>query len=249
MLSLVAPLLIAVGVFGTLLAAFFVGARFVSPAPDVKDDLGVIQGATLGIVGLVVGFSLSGATARFVDRQDLIVDEANAIGTAWLRADMLSDTARDNLKATLRRYAERRLNVAQGSGGSDELPLQAELSRLQREAWSIAAIDLRDRPQPSVLVLPALNDVFDLLSRRNAAADRHMPALTATLLFVSALLSAALMGYGHKTKPRSVRVAGISVVILIGGLIWATIDLDFPQRGLARISPQPLIDLLNTMPP
>jgi hypothetical protein len=247
MLSTLVPLLVALGVFGGLLIAFYIGATFFHSSAEVKDDFGVIQGATLGIVGLVVGFSLSGATGRFVDRQDLIVSEANAIGTAWLRADLLSESARDKLKATLKQYAESRLDLVHAADGEREATLQSGLAKLQADAWSIATADLRDRPQVGVLVLPPLNEVFDLLGKRNAVARRHMPLPTAALLFLSAALGAALLGHGQYHKPRSVRIAAMSVVLLIAGLIWATLDLDFPQRGLIRVSTEPLIDLLATM--
>lgn len=250
MLSTLIPFLVALGVFGGLLIAFYIGATFFhSSSDEAKDDFGVIQGATLGIVGLVAGFSLSGATGRFVDRQDLIVSEANAIGTAWLRADLLSESARDKLKTSLHHYTEARLELARGVETGREESIQSDLAKLQAEAWATATADLRERPQTGVLVLPALNEVFDLLGMRNAAARRHMPLPTAGLLFISAALGAALLGHGQYHKPRSVRIAAISVVLLIAGLIWATLDLDFPQRGLIRVSTQPLVDLLETMRP
>lgn len=250
MLSMLVPLLIAVGVFGGLLIAFYIGATFFhSSSEEVKDDFGSIQGATLGIVGLVIGFSLAGATGRFVDRQDLIVSESNAIGTAWLRADLLTDAARDKLKATLRTYAETRLELTGTTDAAREKSLQSDLAKLQADAWSTATGDVRDRPQLGMLVLAPLNEVFDLLGERNAVARRHMPLPTAVLLFLSAALGSALLGHGQYHKPRAVRVAAMSVVLLIGGLIWATLDLDFPQRGLIRVSTQPLVDLIATMTP
>lgn len=240
-------LLVAGLLFSGLLIAFRIGSRLGQISESDQQHLGVIQGATLGMIGLLIGFCFSGATSRFVDRQDILLNEANAIGTAWLRADLLEAAPRDQLRNLLVHYTRQRIELSEAIRASDGQRVLKELATLQAALWTTAMAGVESRPHTAVVVLPPLNDIFDLLGTRNAAVARHLPPLTLGIVCASVALCSALLGYGQSRKRRQIRLAALMVVLLIGAIIWVTIDMDFPSRGLIQISNQPLQDVLETI--
>lgn len=214
---------------------------------DEGTRLGPMQGAVLGLVGLLLGFSFAGAGSRFIDRQDLIVKEANAIGTAYLRADLLDEPQRADLRATLRRYTESRLAAMRALGGKNAQEVLAaafqEAEQLQSRMWKTATEGVAARPGSAVLVIPAVNDVIDIHSTRVASSNRHVPSLVLALLIGCSVVALATMSYGcGLTGRRRLSVTG-PVALLIGAALWTTLDMDYPRSGLIRISDAPLAAL------
>jgi cytochrome c biogenesis protein CcdA len=247
MVPVLIELLVAAVLIGTMLGAFLVGGRMGRVTDEDRQHLGVIQGATLGLLGLLVGFCFSGAMNRFLERQDLIVRESNAIGTAWLRADVLANEHRDQLRLLLREYAQARLNLSESASREEAAAAQVKLAALQKRMWAVAVQGVNERPGLVVAVLPPLNEVFDLLSTRNAAARRHIPVFALGLVLTSVLMGSLLLGYGQSHQRAAIRLAAAVVVVLMAGIVWATVDLDFPQRGLIQLDPEPLRAVLRDM--
>jgi hypothetical protein len=122
------------------------------------------------------------------------------------------------------------------------------LLSLQNDLWSTAIDGVKGQPQIAMLVLSPLNDVFDLLSTRNAAANRHLPRLGLGLVFFTVLLCALVLGYGQQERSWHIRLVTTFVVLLLGAVVWVIIDLDYPQRGLIKIHTEPLQAALDSLP-
>jgi hypothetical protein len=237
--------LVAAGLLALLLVAleggFRAGCRAVREGDTAASgQVGAVQGAVLGLLGLLLAFSFAAAGARFLERQDLIVAEANAIGTSFLRADLLDEPERSQLRAALERYTQHRLELsarlARGLQPSD----LAEIGRLHAGIWSAAVAGVRARPAAMVSVLPPVNEVIDLHSIRLAAGRKHLPSLVLGMLIASSALAVAVIGYGCGLAGRRRAPMTVSLALLIGAGLWITIDLDHPRGGLMRLSDAPL---------
>lgn len=194
------------------------------------------------MLALLLGFAFSGAMSRFIERQDIIVREANAIGSAYLRADLLPPIHRDAVRKSVRGYLDARLSLYQRAQDSDESVVRAEedLARHFAAAWESATEAAREAPLLASSTLDALNQATDLLAVRHAAAGRHLPAPVLTLLIGAALVSVASLGHGQAIHSGKSRATVVALALLIAGSLWVTIDLDFPQLGLIQITPAPL---------
>jgi hypothetical protein len=243
--------LIGLGVFGSLILAtelgYRIGRRRRTAAAD-EGPVGAVQGGVLGILGLLLGFSFAGAASRFVDRQDIVVQEANAIGTAVLRTDLLEDPHRTACRQALRRYLDLRIALFREFDDERFNRLLAECEELHKAMWA-AALGGGGRTSQTVVlsVLPPLNDVIDLHTTRLAAARRHMPTAVTVLLAVAAILAHGVIGYqaGVGGK-RNLGMTG-SLILLVGLALWATIDMDYPRVGFIQLNQTPLLDLQRSL--
>jgi hypothetical protein len=234
---------VAAGLLSGLLIAFEIGFRI---GRNAKGDdggsgqVGAIQGAVLGLLGLLLAFCFSGAAGRFLERQDLIVQEANAIGTSYLRADLLDDPHRSDLREALRAYAEHRIGVSHRLHQGLDSEHSAQVEQFHADLWRIASAGIDSKPGAMLGVLPPINDVIDLHSTRVAAGCRHLPMLVVALLIGCSLLALAVMGYGAAISGHRRASLTASLTILIGLSLWVTIDLDHPRAGLIQLSDEPL---------
>jgi hypothetical protein len=244
---------VCAALFGLLLASLETGFRVGRHAVRDADarasgQVGALQGAILGLLGLLLAFSFAAAGARFLERQDLIVDEANAIGTSFLRADLLDEPHRSELRAALRRYTEHRVQLsAQLRGGLPPSALQ-EIERLHARIWSAAIAGVDARPVSALAVLPPINEVIDLHATRLAAGRKHLPLLVLGLLIVCSALAVGVIGYGCGMGERRRAPMTVSLALLIGSALWITVDLDHPRGGLLRLSDAPLQTLMQSLP-
>ena len=240
---------LAGGLLVLLLAALELGYRAgVREARDTHPvagtQVGTVQGAILGLLGLLLAFSFAAAGTRFLERQDLITQEANAIGTAYLRADLLDGPHRAELRTALRGYTEHRISASR-TLHQDTLgtTVTAEVERLHAEIWRAASSGVADRPALALAVLAPVNDVIDLHATRVAAAQKHVPLPVLALLVACSLLSIAVIGYGNGLAgERSVPLAA-PLAMLIGFALCVTIDLDHPRAGVIRLNDAPLANL------
>ncbi|MCL4181243.1 MAG: DUF4239 domain-containing protein [Verrucomicrobia bacterium] len=216
-----------------------------------RAGLGAVEGAVFALMGLLVAFTFSGAASRFDQRRQLIVEESNAIGTAWLRLDLLSAEARTELRELFRQYLDRRL--AAYAKMPDVAAAMGELAKanaLQGGIWSRAVAACQESPGPlTAQVLPALNAMFDLASTRTAVTQMHPPGIIYIMLGALALMSSMLAGYAMSgSRARSwIHTLGFALIIAIS--VYVILDLEFPRTGLIRVdaADQLLIDLRRTM--
>lgn len=237
-------LALLVGLVLSVDAGFRVGRRSVRTreAPTTA-QLGAIQGATLGLLGLFLGFSFAGASGRFMERQDLIVAEANAIGTAYLRADLLDDAHASELRASLAEYVAHRLEVSRRLALGVTREDAARIEDCHVRMWAAARDGAKERPAMTMAILPPVNEVIDLHSTRLAAGKKHLPALVLGLLMVCSALSMGVIGYGCGATGRRNFAMTTSLAVVIATALWTTIDLDSPRAGLIRLSDAPLAAL------
>ena len=239
---------VAGGLLLLLLAGLETGYRLGRRVADRGDaagggQVGAVQGAVLGLLGLLLGFSFAGAASRFIERQDLIVTEANAIGTAWLRADVLDEPHRAQLKDQLAGYVRHRLELSRRLSGGLLESDKAEIAAFHERIWNAARGGVLAKPATMVAVLPPVNDVIDLHATRVASGRKHLPAVILGLLIACSVLGLAVIGYGCGLGRRRSLPLTASLALLIGAALWTTIDLDHPRRGLIKLSDAPLREL------
>jgi hypothetical protein len=238
-------LLVAAGLLAMLLFSLEVGfraGRRVQQEPDARAGgvIGSVQGATLGLLGLLLAFSFSAAGSRFLDRQDLITTEANAIGTALLRADLLDPEHRAELRDALRDYTEYRVDFTSQAGKSIDTEVKATLDAQHARIWKAAMGGVTAKPDVMLGVLPPVNEVIDVHSLRVAAGKKHIPKLVMGLLIAASVLSIGCMGFSSGLGGRRRAALTVPLALLIGTSLWITIDLDHPREGLLRLSDAPL---------
>ena len=242
--------IIALSLFGTLVVAWFLGKRLghmLKGNLSKHPQLGVVQGSIFGLLGLLLGLCFAGALNRFVERQQIIVREANAVGTAYLRADLLPEAQRAHVKSLLREYTQQRIDLFSMRTGYDDRKIQDKLTTLHEGMWASAVQGTREDAELGQLVLPPLNEVLDLLGERNAADRRHIPVLVTIVLIASAMASIAALGLGIETGDKRLRAPASILAFLIATTLWTTLDLDFPRSGLITIDARPLREALDAM--
>lgn len=247
---------IALGLFVTLALfieiGFRIGRRSINYATEaVKSHVSAIQGSLLGILALLLGFTFSIALQRFDSRSNAVVDEANAIGTAYLRTSLLPDaeivTARDHLA----RYTDLRIQSGQLQLTETDAR-NATLTEMQQaagEAWKHAASVAKREPGPVVsgLYLQALNDMFDAAGDREASLDRHVPELVLMLLHITFLMAGVVVGLNAGIGGHRVSFATYLMIALIVLLVFIIIDLDRPHRGLIQVDVKPMQEIHATI--
>ncbi len=256
MLTLKAALL-AVALFGGMIAFLEIGRRVgqwrAAQDPEGADKgIGAVDSAVFALFGLLLAFSFSGATARFDHRRDLILQEANAIGGAYLRIDLLPVEAQPALRSLFRHYVEAR--IARYQDYSDAEASREEYSlgvRLQGEIWkaAVAGVNASANPMLAGQILPALNAMADITTTRLVATQTHPPKIVFFMLFGLALVVSLLAGYGmSSSKTRQwLHVLAFSAAITV--TIYVIMDVEYPRRGLIRIDAvdQLLVDVLDGM--
>jgi len=237
-------LLIVAALFCGMLLAFEFGRRLgiarLARDPDgVSKGSGSVEGAVLGLLGLLLALTFSGAGSRFEERRFMIADETNAISTAYLRLDLLPAEAQPAIRGLFRQYLDAR--VAAYRNVSEPDAMQAALtqgSALQDRIWSAAVDAVRlpqTPPQAGMLLLPALNEMIDITTTRAVAFQNHPPRVIYLLLGGVGLACALLLGYAScGTKVRSwfyilLFAATISLTLFV------ILDLEFPRFGMIRV--------------
>lgn len=246
--------LVAVALLAGLAAAVELGFRAGVRATAGSDPLavsqvGAIQAAILGLLGLLLAFSFAAAGGRFLERQDLITVEANAIGTATLRADLLDEPHRTALINALRDYTHKRLEVSKNLARGIDPQVLAEVEAYHDVIWNAAITGVNAKPATLLGVLPPVNDVIDVHSTRLSAGRKRLPALVMGLLIACSLMAMLVIGYGSGMGGRRRAAFTMALAILIAAGLWITIDLDHPRAGLMQLNDAPLKALKFDRPP
>jgi hypothetical protein len=234
------------------------GLRRRRKSPNHADiGLGPIDAAVFGLLGLLMAFTFSGAGARFDSRRQLIGREANAVGTAYLRLNLLPEKAQPRLRESLRRYLDARLAFYRElSKGADE-PTQEEnqATTLQSDIWNQAVAATRqtdravDANAVTLLVMQSLNDMIDITTTRSVAMQTHPPLVIYGMLLVLVLVCSVLVGYETAANPKRYWVHTMGFVVIITVTVMMIFDYEYPRYGLIRIDPldQVLVDLRKSM--
>jgi hypothetical protein len=227
------------GMLGCIEAGRRLGIRRRAGAAESRDvSAPAIDGAIFALFGLLIAFTFSGAMGRFDHRRDQIAEEANAIGTAWLRIDLLPADAQLQIRQLFREYVRSRIATYQDM--SDVKTALAEYDRtqaLQGEIWGRAVPSARSTGDVAVLrlVVQSLNDMFDITTSRLHASRTHVPVPILALLFGLALVSALVVGYESAEDQQSSSFRRSMFALVISVCIFVILDLEQPRIGVIRI--------------
>jgi hypothetical protein len=247
--------LIAVGLMCGLLAANELGFRL--GRREHKQELdssrtasGALKGSVYGLVALLLGFSFSATNARYDLRQRLVLDQANAVGTCYLRAGLLEKPYCDRIRESLRRYLRARLEYA--AAGEDQARLSranAEIERYLDDLWNVVEESNRHHPDAvrNSLIIAAANEVIDLSSTRAWAGRNHLPAPVLVLLIASVLVTGVLLGHSSGQAQRRHPTLWLAANLIFALVLFVVLDFDRPHRGLIRVDPTPLVELESTL--
>ena len=238
---LVANLGLALALLGVMLALQGYGRRLaqrIDPASDDGRDARTAQAAVFGLLGLLLAFTFSGALERFDDRRHLVREEANAIGTAWYRIDLLPAARQVEMRSLFRQYMDTRIQTY--SNITDAAATNASLAKgeqLQRQIWSlaIAGADESGKIAAYTVLLPALNEMFDITTTRVAATQMHPPAVVYGMIFVLASVGAVFSGYGLGGAQQRSWVHRGAFPLAMAAAIFVIIDMEYPRLGLIRM--------------
>lgn len=240
-LALVAGVSIALGVR--------LGAWLRERNPARHGSIGVIQGALFGLIGLLLAFGLSMAVGRYEHRRAAMVDEANAIGTVVLRAELLREPYRSQSLALLHPYTAASVQFSEVQPGSDEFrAIDEELGRLFTQLWSVAAAAIEAEPSQNVprLYVEALNDANDAHGARTAGLNNRVPDEVALLIVFASC--AALMALGlHLALVGRGLISSVAAALVVVGVLFVSYDLDRPTRGLITVPDTPLVALRDQL--
>jgi len=233
-----------------LLGACELGYQVARRSDYEKSDEGHVLSAMLALLGLLVGFTFSISVNRQEQRRILVVDEANALETEYLRSQMLPEPYRTRLADMLRRYTDARLALATaGEDRASQLHAYVLADSLKREMW-VTTVEADSLVQPaalSSLIAGGMNTVIEIASSRRAALEARLPSIAFGSLLLFAVVAASMLGFvsGSGKHPRR---SGAAVLLLLLALALGLIlDLDRPLRGTIRVSQQPLIDARASM--
>jgi hypothetical protein len=242
--------LLIFGLTGCFTLAGFAGGRYLRAHSDtLREPFGVLQGALLGVVGLVLAFGLSLAVGRYEDRRAASVAEANAIGTTYLRAQLLAEPARSRSLALLRDYTDLALAI------SSEVPDSPAMRRttaaqgvLQRRLWRLAGQAIAAAPVASAprLYVDSLNSTIDLQSARLSGLNNRVPGAVLALEAIGAAIALGLLALHISLLGRGLAPV-LAAAALVTLLLLVTFDLDRPTRGLITIPATPLEALRASM--
>ena len=244
--------------FSGMLALLEIGRRIglrrmAQDSEGARAGVGAVEGAVFGLLGLLIAFTFSGAASRFDTRRQLIVEETNDIGTAYLRLDLLPVDQQPALREKFRQYVDTRLAVYAKlpdlAAAKEEL---AKGNRLQGEIWRQAVSASRTQgasPAASMLLLPALNAMIDITTTRTMAAQMHPPAIIIAMLFGLALAGALLAGYAMAAAKSRSWLHMIGFALVTAFVIYVILDMEYPRVGLIRVDAfdQALVEFRQSM--
>jgi hypothetical protein len=250
-----APLLaVGAGVLIVLLLAVEVGYRghrwIARRRGDdtLEDGQGHLLSAVLGLLALLLGFTFSLSLNRYEARRELVLQEANAIGTTYLRSQLLEEPNRTAVGGLLRHYVDARLAWSNSDAAE---PDPAATNALQQKLWAATGVAIRTDPSPQLTrgLMDAMNDSFDAASSRTAAREAHIPDRVLSILLLYAILSSVMLGYVLSVSGRPHRGATVLMLVLLTLALVVILDLDRPRNGAIQVSQRPLEDLKASFSP
>jgi len=236
--------LVGVATFLGILTCLLIGRRagqraLVRHGIEGVRNISSLEAAVFALLGLLIAFTFSGALSRFDVRRVQAVDEANAIGTAWLRIDLVPPAAQPVLRDAFRTYVDSRIQMYRVL--PDIVAARAELSRsqgFQRDIWTHALAALRiaeSRASAEMLLVPALNQMFDIQATRIVATQLHPPIIVYVMLLAMAFAAALLAGYqsaGDRDYDWLHKIGFASIVALT---VYVILDIEYPRQGWVRL--------------
>ena len=229
--------------FGATVIGLLAGRSLAHHAETLREPFGVVQAALLTLVGLLLAFTLAMAVTRYETRRAAVVDDSNAIGTAYLRAQTLHEPMRSASLRLYPAYADASIALSRSVPGSaDAKRAIARESQIQRQLWHLAGQSIDRQPIQSAprLYVDSLNTMIDMQTTRVAAINNRVPSAISLVVVIGAAVALALMAVYLAMFSR-----GVVTVLLAAGLLtlllFVTFDLDRPARGFITVPDKPLV--------
>jgi hypothetical protein len=245
------PLLIFAASFVLLWLATYVGAKLLRKGRVLNQetiaDFSIVLGTTLTLSGLIVGFTFSMAIGRYEQRKNYEEAEANAIGTQYLRAQLLPASDATTVRSLLKGYADERVSYYEARDALQLKRIEIRTSRLRDELWAaVMRAATTDQPAIASLVIAGMNDVLNSQGFTEASWWNRIPTSAWILMVSIAVLSHLLVGYGAQSaQSKSPLRTVLPLVVSIAFLLIA--DIDSPRSGIIRVQPRNLIMLVESM--
>ncbi|MGJ7506744.1 hypothetical protein [Variovorax sp. GT1P44] len=244
-------IVVVVTFFSVLEIAFRLGRRHTRRSDDMsRSHISALQAALLGLLALLLGFNFAMAASRFDTRKTLIQEEVNAIRTSYLRAQLLPQAQRERVSELLKHYVVARIDFMRA--GVDPAQLEktsATTAEIEAQLWALAgASSTEGQASPArVLVIQALNDMFNANEKRHAALDNHVPQTVISLLVAVALGALGFIAYGYGLTGQRRHVSTALFALLIAMVFTIIIDMDQPRSGLIRVSEESMVRLSENL--
>jgi hypothetical protein len=243
-------ILIFAGTIISLEAGFRWGRRDTAGNAAAHEGLGAVEASAFALVGLLLGFSFAGAMSRLDAKREAIVAEANAIGTAYRRIDILPAETQPAIRDEFKRLIDARINAYEqrfdaGAAGRHLEAFDAAEDRI----WQLTVAATAASKESALLVLPPVNEMIDVSTARAVLLRAHLPVLILGLLIVAAVSSGLLAGYGMTKRRQRSWFHAIAYAALLAATVYTVLDLDQPRFGLINIETayQPLTQLRDAM--
>jgi hypothetical protein len=237
---MLASLLISIGLFFALLIGLDAGRRVGRRMNATKDDVGTgaAEGVIFAVFGLIVAFTFSASASRFNERRKLIVDQANALGTANLRLDALAPADCTVIRQKMLQWVQMAQNLSATAG--DETARNAAINQaaqLQSDVWRLAANAVEKKQQPPLwaFVMSPINDWTDLSSTRQAMDHLGAPPIVMPTLIFMSLVAALLAGFHMSRFARQSLLHSIAFAAVLSFVMYVIFDLNHPRSGLIRL--------------
>jgi hypothetical protein len=245
------PVLLFVVSFGLLSVSAWIGGTFLQGLRDqvaaLAEDYRLIEGAILTLLGLIIGFAFSMAVGRYDLRKNYEEQEANAIGTEYLRADLLPEADGARVRALLRDYVDLRMQYYVERDHEQVVGINSRTAKLQSDLWSVVRGPALREPTPVMaLVVQGMNDVLNSQGYTQAAWLNLIPPVAWGLMFSIAVCATVLVGMGPE---HSKGLIGASMVLpfVLSIAFFLIADIDSPRRGLINLAPQNLLILADSL--
>jgi hypothetical protein len=242
-------LVLTVIMFGATVVGLAIGRILSRHRETLREPFGAVQAALLTMVGLVLAFGLAMAVGRYDSRRAAVVDDANAIGTAYLRAQLLGEPVRSRSLPLFVAYTDASLALSRAVPGTAAARRAiATESEIQRRLWSLTGTAVAAAPTDSAprVYVESLNTMIDMQTTRVAALNNRVPSAILLVEVIGAATALALMGLYLGILSR-----GVATVLLAAGLLtlllFVTYDLDRPERGFIKVPSAPLLALRASM--
>jgi hypothetical protein len=205
----------------------------------VQPNVGSLEAAVFALLGLLIAFTFSGALQRFDTRRVQVVEEANAVGTAWSQLDLLPASAQPKLRDSFRAYVDARIAIYRALPNIEEAKSALALSKqLQADVWgqAVAATQRKDaNPGATIVLMPQLQNMFSLATARVAATQIHPPTVIYEMLIALALVAALLAGYQAAGERGYDWIHKIAFAGIVAATVYLILDIEYPRLGLVRM--------------
>ena len=212
-----------------------------------REDLRTIQGAALTLLALLIGFTFSMSVGRYDQRKNYEEEEANAIGTEYVRADLLQAADAARLHQLLKAYADKRVLYYTTTDEHQLQQINTSTSALQHDLWSTIRSPVTAQPSPiTALLASGMNDVLNSQGYTQAAWRNRIPTAAWLLMIIIAIACSAMVGYNtHQLAGKFRLVFILPAIVAVSFFLIA--DMESPRRGVIRVGPENLMEVANSM--